>query len=47
MPKRKDQLAQARALAEKLDRIAAMNAPFAFRLAAMAASDCRPGKTWA
>lgn len=47
MPKRIDQLAQARALAQKLGRIAAMNAPFAFRLAAMAAADCRPGKSWA
>lgn len=32
--------------AEKVARIAAMDKPFAFRLAAINASDCNKGKVW-
>jgi hypothetical protein len=39
-------IAQAKALKDKLDRLASLNKSYAFRLAAIVASDCRPGKVW-
>lgn len=40
-------MAEAIARQEKIDRLANMDAPFAFRLAAIIAADNRPGKFWA
>ena len=40
-------MAKAIELQRKIDRLANMNASFKFRLAAILASDTRPGQVWA